>query len=314
MVQLPIIDGRCNMSDSLGYLTRFGNYRAAGSSSNSLLSLNVLDTNGLEGALAAFSFRKLRNAYAGSCVRVRRSNDNVEADIPFSGNWIDKAAVNTHCGTNDGFIATFYDQSGNGNNIISQSAATQFKLWNGSTQDWQATIGGRPACTSVAPGSGLFRSGVIPSDNTNLTTCVICGFSNGTSTSTIRPTYDSRWNHVWMHRPYDPEVSAPLSDFIPEVTPTANTSYVSGKTCSGTSPTTTRIRFAGTTYTTTSITYGFAPILGYIQLGLDAQSFLSPFHTVQEAIWWLRDIGDVGLTKYSGNCLSSAWYGNVNYI
>ena len=36
--------------------------------------------------LAAYSFRKLTTAYSGSCIRVRRSNDNAEMDIPFNSN------------------------------------------------------------------------------------------------------------------------------------------------------------------------------------------------------------------------------------
>lgn len=36
--------------------------------------------------LAAYSFRKLTTAYSGPCVRVRRSGDNAEMDIPFNSN------------------------------------------------------------------------------------------------------------------------------------------------------------------------------------------------------------------------------------
>ena len=36
------------------------------------------------GAAAAYSVRKLRNAYTGSAIRVRRSSDNTEQDIGFT--------------------------------------------------------------------------------------------------------------------------------------------------------------------------------------------------------------------------------------
>jgi hypothetical protein len=44
----------------------------------------LLDTYG--GAAAAYSLRKINSAYSGSVIRVRRSGDNVERDIPFGAN------------------------------------------------------------------------------------------------------------------------------------------------------------------------------------------------------------------------------------
>jgi hypothetical protein len=66
------------------------------------------------GAGLAYSFRKLRDAYAGSAVRIRRDSDNAEADIGFSGNDFDTAAAAAHIGGAIGYIVTWYDQSGNG--------------------------------------------------------------------------------------------------------------------------------------------------------------------------------------------------------
>jgi hypothetical protein len=37
-------------------------------------------------SLAAYSFRKLKKDYTGPCLRVRRSSDNTEMDIPFNSN------------------------------------------------------------------------------------------------------------------------------------------------------------------------------------------------------------------------------------
>ena len=49
-------------------------------------------------AAAAYSTRRLRTAYAGSAVRVRRSSDNVEADIGFtSAGDLDLDALTAHC-------------------------------------------------------------------------------------------------------------------------------------------------------------------------------------------------------------------------
>src|ERR1035437_266792 len=67
--------------------------------------------------VAAYSLRKLRTAYAGALIRVRRSSDNAEQDISPSGSGcgpLDTAALTTFIGVNSGFVKTWYDQSGNG--------------------------------------------------------------------------------------------------------------------------------------------------------------------------------------------------------
>jgi Alpha-L-arabinofuranosidase B, catalytic len=56
----------------------------------------LLDTYG--GAAAAFSLRKLSSTYGGSAVRVRRSLDNSEQDIGFSGDNLDETALQAFVG------------------------------------------------------------------------------------------------------------------------------------------------------------------------------------------------------------------------
>lgn len=97
----------------------------------------LLDT--YTGAAAAYSLRKLRNAYSGSAIRVRRSSDSAEQDIGFtSGGLLDQSALTTFCGAGSGFVTTWYDQSGNSNNAT------------------QTTITAQPAI--VTSGSVLLRS------------------------------------------------------------------------------------------------------------------------------------------------------------
>ena len=72
--------------------------------------------NDFPNSAAAYSFRKLRSAYTGNCIRVRRSNDNAESDISFVNNVLDTITLLTFVGSNNGFITVWYDQSGNGNN------------------------------------------------------------------------------------------------------------------------------------------------------------------------------------------------------
>jgi hypothetical protein len=58
---------------------------------NSYYSIYTQDTNPL--TAAAYSLRKLTTDYTGSAIRVRRSKDNVEMDIPFVNGVIDEATI-----------------------------------------------------------------------------------------------------------------------------------------------------------------------------------------------------------------------------
>jgi len=82
-------------------------------------------------AAAAYSVRKLRTAYSDSAIRVRRSSDNTEQNIGFTalGN-LDTTELTTFCGAGNGFITTWYDQSGNANNSIQTTAANQPQIVN----------------------------------------------------------------------------------------------------------------------------------------------------------------------------------------
>jgi len=82
-------------------------------------------------AAAAYSLRKLRAAYTGSALRVRRSSDNTEQNIGFDilGN-LDTSALTTFCSGTDGFVTTWYDQSGNSNNATQATASKQPQIVN----------------------------------------------------------------------------------------------------------------------------------------------------------------------------------------
>lgn len=89
----------------------------------SVTTLGLLDA--YPGAAAAYSVRKLRNAYTGSAIRVRRSSDNTEQDIGFSGGNLDTTSLTSFCSGTNGFVTTWYDQSGNGNNATQTLAVNQ---------------------------------------------------------------------------------------------------------------------------------------------------------------------------------------------
>jgi hypothetical protein len=90
------------------------------------VDLFLLDT--YPNAAAAYSLRKLRSAYTGNAIRVRRSNDNSEQDIGFGLFEIDTAALLSFVGANNGFVTTWYDQSGNNRNATQTTAANQPRI------------------------------------------------------------------------------------------------------------------------------------------------------------------------------------------
>jgi hypothetical protein len=85
------------------------------------------------GAAAAYSLRKLRNAYTGSAIRVRRASDNTEQNIGFVNNELDTSSLTSFCSGTNGFVTTWYDQSGNGYDATQTTAANQPQIVNAGT-------------------------------------------------------------------------------------------------------------------------------------------------------------------------------------
>ena len=81
-------------------------------------------------ALAAYSTRKLRSAYSGSAMRVRRETDNVEQDIGFVNNQLDTSSLNTFLGSAAGSVVKWYNQGTGGttNDIFQNTAGAQPKI------------------------------------------------------------------------------------------------------------------------------------------------------------------------------------------
>ena len=92
----------------------------------STISSYLLDTYSAE---VGYSIRKISST-ATNCIRVRRSSDNAEQDIGFNGNDLDTASLLSFVGANDGFVTTWYDQSGNSRDAINASALRQPRIVN----------------------------------------------------------------------------------------------------------------------------------------------------------------------------------------
>jgi hypothetical protein len=89
----------------------------------------LLDT--YSGSSYAYSLRKLRNYYIGAAIRVRRSSDNTEKDIYFNSlGTLDTSTLLSFVGLGNGFITTWYDQSGNGLDSTQTTASLQPKIVN----------------------------------------------------------------------------------------------------------------------------------------------------------------------------------------
>lgn len=94
-----------------------------------IVGSQILQASGLlidyPGAAAAYSLRLLRTNYTGSAIRVRRASDNTEQDIGFVNNVLDTSSLTSFCSGTNGFVKTWYDQSGNARDATQTTAANQ---------------------------------------------------------------------------------------------------------------------------------------------------------------------------------------------
>jgi len=98
--------------------------------------------NTYSGASIAYSVRRLSTNYVGNCIRIRRASDDAEQDIGFSGDNLDTAAAESFCSATDGFIVKWYDQSGNTNDAVNATSASQPRIVLSGTIE---SDGGKPA-------------------------------------------------------------------------------------------------------------------------------------------------------------------------
>lgn len=101
-------------------------------------------------AAVAYSLRRLSKNYAGSAIRVRRGSDSAEQDIGFVDNELDTATLLSFVGASDGWVTTWYDQSGLGLDATQPTASVQpFIIEGGVLQ----LLNGKP-CVRFVDNSG----------------------------------------------------------------------------------------------------------------------------------------------------------------
>ena len=174
------------------------------------------------GAHAAYSLRKMRQAYTGAAIRIRRAATTDKLDIGFdaSGN-LDTAAINTFAAGSACVIETLYDQSGNENHVTQTSIGAQPRIRHAT--DGVDEVNGKSAMrfngnTHTFPfdSSGLYIN--------NLSTFVVCSFSNTSGTQFALDasgiTGDKRWYAPLVE---DGNFNYMYGEAVKDVTSTANT-------------------------------------------------------------------------------------------
>lgn len=132
--------------------------------------VTVLDNMSSTGATGAYGLRRLRSSYAGNACRVRRASDNATMDVDFAGNELNVASLQSWLGAADGYIDTWYDQSGNNVNLGQYTNANQWKIANAGVV---ITRNGKPAIYAPDTSRGMAPTDVLAQPYTNVYLTVI---------------------------------------------------------------------------------------------------------------------------------------------
>ena len=130
---------------------------------------------------AAWGLKKLIST-ATLSLRIRRSSDNAEQDIGFTGNALDTTALASFVGANSGFVVTFYDQTGNTRHATNATSAQQPMLVNAGSYLGELVFDGTndrltaPAITMGTPYLGFYAKMKQANAETNR-----CYFDNSNS-------------------------------------------------------------------------------------------------------------------------------------
>jgi len=110
---------------------------SASADSNTLAIIETIIQTSGSSAAGAYDINMVLNSsyanYSTQIVRIRRSGDNAEANYGVSSNgYVDWSAITTWVsaggGTQNGFIVTIFDQSGNGRNFTQSTPSAQMQI------------------------------------------------------------------------------------------------------------------------------------------------------------------------------------------
>lgn len=169
--------------------------------------LPLLDVYPGAGTALAIAVIKLRTAYTGACIRIRRASDNTELNIGFDTNGVlDVAAIATFCSGTTGFVRTIFNQNGSGVNVIQTTASRQPRIYQSGavivdSNGLPAILGngtstGMTFTQIVADGDSVF--GIMSTNNTGLNHLL------GTSTTNYNQirTYLNALEYARVTNPY----------------------------------------------------------------------------------------------------------------
>jgi hypothetical protein len=156
-----------------------------------------------QNATFAYSLRKLRSAYTGACLRVRRSSDNAEQDIGFVDNALDTASLLSFVGAGNGFVTTWYNQAQNTYNMVQTVADNQPTIVSAGSL---ITEGGKPAILYDGSNDGFVCTPVAFAVLTG--SCSFFSVLKTSSTKGIQ--YWSGQNTRWAYIVQSGNTSAPI--------------------------------------------------------------------------------------------------------
>ncbi len=212
---------------------------ASSNTTSAVASVTILDQL-TDSPIVAYSVRKLKAAYSGSAMRVRRSSDNAEQDIGFTniGN-LDETSLLAFVGSGNGYVTTWYDQSGNNRHLTQSAASPQPTIVSGGAVYKKS---GLPTLYHDATDDAMSYSGSNYISTTPLTLNLVAG-SNSNAVMFRRAVQgSSNWlvgpysnQHAWYAGGWNHQISSPWStggfEVITVIEPsgsTANTSWRNG--------------------------------------------------------------------------------------
>lgn len=137
----------------------------------------------------AYSFKKVVSGYSGDCILVRRDSDDTTQAIGFSGNDLDSASLTTFLAGANGYIVTWYDQTGTVD--MTQATAADQPALVQEDGAWSAYFNGASATQQLENASALTTATnsilhcVWKADITN--TNELAGFQFGSTAQQFQP-------------------------------------------------------------------------------------------------------------------------------
>jgi hypothetical protein len=132
----------------------------------------------------AYSLRKLKSTTT-NVIKVRRTLNNLEQD--FTAEQIINGTLTTFCGSGDGFVTTWYDQSGNNSHAIQNNASNQPKIVNLGVL---VTTNNKPSVSFNGTNNNFSITNVNSSAPSDLSSFAVRSFSN--YPSNFRALYEFR--------------------------------------------------------------------------------------------------------------------------